>query len=100
MKGREPDSKKVEFFTKQMLKSLEQFQEYFLDKGKFISGNQISFADILAACEIEQTRKYVSLLLTKFNTTPVVLLELRDNSVTSNAECVLKYCRSLMTSLI
>lgn len=60
MQGREPDSKKVNFFKEQMLKSIEQLQECFLDKGKFISGNQISYADIAAACEIEQTRKYVS----------------------------------------
>lgn len=58
MKGKEPDTKMVNFIKEQMLKSLEQFQECFLDRGKFISGNQISYADIAAACEIEQTRKF------------------------------------------
>lgn len=40
-----------------MIKCLEQFEECFLENKKFISGNEISYADIAAACEIEQPRK-------------------------------------------
>lgn len=60
MKGEAPNAKKVQFYEDKMLTCLEQFQEYFLSDGTFINGNQISFADILAACEIEQPRKYYS----------------------------------------
>lgn len=46
-----------------MIKCLEQFEECFLNNGKFIGGNEISYADIAAACEIEQPRKSVELTL-------------------------------------
>lgn len=43
---------------KQMNKTLDQIENLWLQPGKFISGNdQMSFADVLAACEIEQPSK-------------------------------------------
>lgn len=57
MKGQPPNESLVKFYKEQMLKCLEQFQECFLSDGKFINGNTISYADIAAACELEQTRE-------------------------------------------
>ncbi|XP_050503681.1 glutathione S-transferase theta-1-like isoform X1 [Diabrotica virgifera virgifera] len=54
--GRQPSEEEVRKAKKYMEKSLQDFQNYFLSNGKFINGDQISYADIHAACEIEQTR--------------------------------------------
>lgn len=62
MKGNEPNARLVEHYKNQMIKALEQFEEYFLSDGSYINGNQISYSDIAAACEIEQTRKYGSMV--------------------------------------
>lgn len=53
----EPDAKLVKMFETGMLKGLKQFEELFLANGKFINGNEISYADLAAATEIEQPRE-------------------------------------------
>ncbi|KAJ8971841.1 hypothetical protein NQ317_001554 [Molorchus minor] len=40
-----------------MVNCLDKFEEIFLSDGSFVNGfSKITFADILAACEIEQPR--------------------------------------------
>ena len=50
------EEKKVARFQEEMEKCLGQIESIWLDGGKkkFISGNEISIADILACCELEQ----------------------------------------------
>lgn len=49
---------------KQMAKTLDKFENLWLKPGRFISGtNKISFADLLAACELEQPSKFTSMLM-------------------------------------
>lgn len=57
LRGKEPNPERVAFYKEQMIKALKNFQELFLSESTFINGEQISYADIAAACEIEQTRK-------------------------------------------
>nr|WET52674.1 glutathione S-transferase [Phaedon brassicae]WET52799.1 glutathione S-transferase [Phaedon brassicae] len=55
--GRQPSPEKYESSKKYMLRSLSTFEELFLsDDGPFLMGKQISYADIQAACEIEQPK--------------------------------------------
>lgn len=56
--GRQPNPKKLELLENNMNDSLDKFEEYFLSDGAFVNGQEISFADILAACEIEQPSKF------------------------------------------
>lgn len=63
MRNKEPNSSRVEFYKKEMITSLKQFEEYFL-KDSFINGENISYADIAAACEIEQPRMFCTILYT------------------------------------
>lgn len=52
---------------KQMGKTLDKIENLWLKPGRFISGtNQLSFADLLAACELEQTSKCKCLVLLIF----------------------------------
>ena len=50
------DEKQVKRFHDEMEKCLETIQTIWLDGGKkkFINGDQISVADLLAVCELEQ----------------------------------------------
>ena len=53
------NEKKLEMFKEQMEKALDLMENTWLaskDK-KFLATAEISFADVLAACEIEQTSK-------------------------------------------
>lgn len=56
MEGRPANEKQVARFKKDMLKCLDQIEKVWLDHGKkaFIAGDEISIADLLAACELEQ----------------------------------------------
>lgn len=49
-----------------MTKALDNFQNLFLSESKFMFGNEISYADVAAACEIEQPRKYESFQLSYY----------------------------------
>ncbi|KAG5867390.1 hypothetical protein JTB14_022928 [Gonioctena quinquepunctata] len=54
--GREPSAESMKKSKKYMLKSLAEFEDLFLARGPFVFGEKISYADIQAACEIEQPR--------------------------------------------
>nr|APX61052.1 putative glutathione S-transferase theta class member 2 [Leptinotarsa decemlineata] len=54
--GVHPTEEKVSGDKKALLKSLTDFDQLFLGDGLFIHGNQISYSDIHAACEIEQPK--------------------------------------------
>nr|WCC58247.1 glutathione S-transferase [Pharsalia antennata] len=54
--GEQPDLKTVKFLENNMINALDKFQELFISDNPFVNGQTISFADILAACEIEQPR--------------------------------------------
>ncbi|GIX77457.1 glutathione S-transferase theta-1 [Caerostris darwini] len=48
------DDVKLEFYKNGFLKVLKEIEEGFLNKHSYISGNNISVADVFCACEIEQ----------------------------------------------
>lgn len=52
--GKPPDNKKIEFHMSEMDKVLDTMSEMFLKDKTFLCGNEISFADIIACCELEQ----------------------------------------------
>jgi glutathione S-transferase len=57
MSGKPPNEKKVNELQKQMEKSLDSLENIWLASGRdkeFLATKEISFADILAACELEQ----------------------------------------------
>lgn len=55
--GTEVNMKKVADFQTRMETVLEQFETVWLKDKPFIAGNDISIADIIAACELEQPGK-------------------------------------------
>lgn len=57
-----PKEESVARFHKEMEKCLDLIQTVWLDNGKkrFIAGDQISVADILACCEMEQPSTHIS----------------------------------------
>lgn len=57
MKGRPSNPEKVAQFEGRMIECLDQIENIWLKDKPFLSGNQISIADILGACEIEQPSK-------------------------------------------
>nr|CAH7714311.1 unnamed protein product [Callosobruchus chinensis] len=59
MTGRPPLEKAVQRTRKNLSKALKDFERLFLSENKkYIVGDQISFADVQAACEIDQLSKY------------------------------------------
>jgi glutathione S-transferase len=56
--GKKPNEKKVEYYEKLMKKSLDSLENVWLESAdkNFLATSEISFADILAACELEQPR--------------------------------------------
>lgn len=54
MFGTEVNMKKVADFQSRMETVLEQLETIWLKDHPFIAGNEISIADIVAACELEQ----------------------------------------------
>ena len=51
-----PDEKKIARFQKEMEKCLGEIETVWLDGGKkkFIIGDELTIADLLACCELEQ----------------------------------------------
>ena len=51
-----PNEKRVQNFQKGMEKALKDIQEIWLENGhkKYLGGDKISVADIIAVCELEQ----------------------------------------------
>lgn len=58
MTGKPPVQSKVDLFKGQMEKTLESLENIWLESSDkaFLASNELSFADILAACELEQPR--------------------------------------------
>jgi glutathione S-transferase len=57
--GKPVNEERVKSFKKQMEKSLDSLEDVWLASGtdkKFLATKEISFADILAACELEQPK--------------------------------------------
>jgi len=56
------DEKKVARFQKEMEKCLSEIENIWLESGKkkFITGDKISIADLLACCELEQPGNQVN----------------------------------------
>ncbi|KAF2901870.1 hypothetical protein ILUMI_04311 [Ignelater luminosus] len=54
--GKEASPKKIAPYESRMANCLDLFEELWLSKTPYIAGDQISAADIWAACEIEQPR--------------------------------------------
>lgn len=57
MTGKKPEPKQIESYKRRMENALEEFENNWLNQGhKFVAGDNISVADLIAACEIEQPR--------------------------------------------
>ncbi|XP_052741376.1 glutathione S-transferase theta-1 [Bicyclus anynana] len=55
--GVAPNAKTLSGYENRMISALETFENHWLQKGtKFIAGDNITVADLLAACELEQPR--------------------------------------------
>lgn len=62
--GRPADQKNLEGYLRRMENALESFDSLWLGQGhKFITGENITVADLLAACEVEQPSEYRFLIL-------------------------------------
>lgn len=59
MKGKPPKAEKVTESEKHMNNCLDFIENVWLKDNLFLTGDTISVADILGACEIEQPRKLV-----------------------------------------
>lgn len=59
MFGRNPNEKKIKMYLKELLSTLDILEEVWLkcDDKKFLTSDQITFADLLCAAELEQTSK-------------------------------------------
>lgn len=56
--GKQPDPKELEKTKKHMENTLDMIENIWLDRTKFLAGNEITVADIFGACEIEQPSMY------------------------------------------
>lgn len=58
MTQKEPDQEKVAMFQTRMESTLDTLENIWLDSKtkSYLASEQLSFADLLCACEIEQTR--------------------------------------------
>lgn len=54
--GEPANPKRVADYESRMANGLDDFQQLWLTENEYITGNNISAADIWAACEIEQPR--------------------------------------------
>lgn len=57
LRGKTPDEREIKIATKYREVTLEKIENLWLGSNKFIVGNDLSVADLFAACEIEQTSK-------------------------------------------
>lgn len=55
--GEMPHEKEVAKYEKLFEQSLNTLEDIWLESQDFVTGDKITYADILAACDIEQTRK-------------------------------------------
>lgn len=56
--GKKVDPHTLESYEKRMVSAIETFASNWLDNGtEFVSGDSITVADLLAACELEQPSK-------------------------------------------
>lgn len=58
MFGRNPNEKKIQMYFKELQKTLNIIEEIWLKDKMFLASDQISFADLLCACELEQTSMF------------------------------------------
>lgn len=59
MMGMKVNMKKVAEFQGRMETVLDQFETIWLKDRQFIAGNEVTIADLLAACELEQPSKFL-----------------------------------------
>lgn len=62
MTGSESPPEKVEEAMANMERCLDSIETLWLSQGKYIVGDEITVADLFAACEIEQPSKYNAML--------------------------------------
>lgn len=64
MFNKKPDEKKIKIYYKQLLTTLDLLENVWLGSSdkKFLASDHISFADILCACELEQTSEFELIL--------------------------------------
>lgn len=60
MKGEPPKPQKVAEHEERLVQCLDQIEKVWLHDKMFLTGYQLTIADLLGACEIEQTREYTS----------------------------------------
>ncbi|KAJ2949292.1 hypothetical protein O0L34_g6241 [Tuta absoluta] len=53
---KEQDPKRIANYEKRMVAALEEFEAKWLGKSSFLTGDTVTVADLLAACEVEQPR--------------------------------------------
>lgn len=58
--GEMPDKREVARYEKLFEQSLDTLEKVWLESQNFVAGSTVTYADILAACDIEQTRKLLS----------------------------------------
>lgn len=56
LSGEPPKERRVQSFEKRMTECLDNIEQLWLDKNEFLAGDEISVADILGVCELEQPR--------------------------------------------
>lgn len=54
MKQREPDEKKISYYRIELDKTLANMEKMFLEKTPYLNRPEISIADLIGVCEIEQ----------------------------------------------
>jgi glutathione S-transferase len=60
LKGEPPNDKRVAEFEKRMKTTLGLIENVWLKDTPYLSGNEITIADLLGVCEIEQPSKFLS----------------------------------------
>ena len=59
MGGKKPTPEKVESLLQNMEHNLDIIENVWLEKRDYVTGNFLTVADIFAACEIEQTSRFM-----------------------------------------
>jgi glutathione S-transferase len=60
LKGEPPNEKRVAEFERRMKTTLGLIENIWLKDAPYLTGNEITIADLLGVCEIEQTSKFLS----------------------------------------
>jgi len=58
LSGNPPDEKMVAKRMRDMTQTLDRLEQVWLKDKPFLTGDKITIADILGACEVEQPRKF------------------------------------------